>query len=94
MASFTVRVEMQNADWDDYESLHKKMAAKKYYRQVEATSGTTYQLPDAEYVHSSTTKDEGKVADEVKAIADSVKKSSRVLVTKSAGRAIRGLKAI
>lgn len=94
MASFTVRVEMQNADWDDYESLHKKMAAKKYYRQVEATSGKTYQLPDAEYVHTCSTKDESAVADEVKAVADSVKKSSRVLVTKSSGRAIRGLKVI
>ncbi|MCE9887881.1 DUF2622 domain-containing protein [Kluyvera intermedia] len=94
MASFTVRVEMQNADWDDYENLHKKMAAKKYYREIEATSGTTYQLPDAEYTHTSSTKDESAVADEVKAIADSVRKSSRVLVTKSAGRSIRGLKVV
>lgn len=94
MSVFTVRVEMQNADRDDYDTLHKKMATKGYSREVTASSGTTYQLPDAEYTYTNSTKDEAQVADEVKAIANSVKSNSRILVTKSSGRAIRGLKIV
>ncbi|WP_017346152.1 type V toxin-antitoxin system endoribonuclease antitoxin GhoS [Pantoea sp. A4] len=94
MATFTVRVELHNADYDDYELLHKKMNAKGYKRTVTASSGTEHHLPDAEYTFESSSKDESAVADEVKAIADSVKNGSGVLVTKSAGRAIRGLKVV
>ncbi|EMR8965805.1 DUF2622 domain-containing protein [Yersinia enterocolitica] len=94
MSRFTVRIELHNADSDEYESLHEKMEAKGYSREITATSGKTYRLPDAEYTYSSSTKDEGAVADDVQSIANSVKAKSGVMVTKSAGSAIRGLKTI
>lgn len=94
MSVFTVRVELHNADSDDYEKLHKKMESKSYSREVTGTSGTTYHLPDAEYTYSSKSKDENDIVREVKSIADSVKLKSGILVTKSAGRAIRGLKEV
>ena len=94
MATFTVRVELHKADSDDYETLHEKMEAKGYSREVTGSSGVEYQLPDAEYTCSHSSKDESAIADEVQAIANSIKSRSGVVVTKSAGRAIRGLKTI
>lgn len=85
MADFTVRVELHNADSDDYDSLHEKMEAKGYSRQISA-NGTKYQLPTAEYC---CTKDlsASEVRDAVLDIAKKVKPSPDVLVTKSDGRA-------
>lgn len=94
MSIFTIRVELHNADSDDYEKLHEKMENKGYLREVTGSSGTTYHLPDAEYTYSSTSKDETDIADEVQSIANSVKSKSGIIVTKSAGRAIRGLKEV
>lgn len=85
MADFTVRVELHNADSEDYDALHEKMEAKGYSRQI-STNGKTFQLPTAEYVCTKevSTVD---VRDEVLAIAKKVKPSPDVLVTKSDGRA-------
>jgi hypothetical protein len=50
MASFLVRVELHDADWDDYETLHSQMAARGFSREIAGTDGRAYQLPTAEYV--------------------------------------------
>ncbi|HDL6856602.1 TPA: DUF2622 domain-containing protein [Yersinia enterocolitica] len=94
MARFTVRIELHNADSDDYELLHEKMEAKGFKREITASSGTTYHLPNAEYIYESSSDNESDVADKAKKIADSIKNKSGVLVTKSAGRSMRGLKAV
>ncbi|MEM5024532.1 hypothetical protein WJT80_09275 [Enterobacter roggenkampii] len=85
MAKFTVRVELHDADSNDYENLHEKMAAKGYSREITA-DGKTYQLPTAEYV-SEKNLDVTAVRDEVKKIAKAVKPAPDVLVTESDGRA-------
>ncbi|QIP56860.1 hypothetical protein [Hafnia alvei] len=88
MAKFTVRVELHKADSEDYESLHEKMEAKGYKREVKGSDGKMYQLPNAEYVCDKE-KTPSQVRDEVRAISESVKRNPSVLVTESAGRAWR-----
>lgn len=85
MPDFTVRVEIKDADGEDYQKLHERMEAKGYSREITGDSGQVYKLPDAEYqaTKNLTTHD---VREEVRAIAGSVKTDIRVLVTKSNGR--------
>lgn len=85
MSDFTVRVELHNADADDYETLHEKMNAKGYQKEI-TTDGKTYKLPNAEYVCSKDLST-SEIRDDVLRIANSVKPKSDVLVTKSSGRA-------
>ncbi|ENG0954564.1 hypothetical protein ABSL26_004412 [Yersinia enterocolitica] len=85
MADFTIRVELHDADSDDYETLHEKMNAKGYKKEI-STEGKTYKLPTAEYVCSKDLST-SEIRDDVLRIANSVKPKSDVLVTKSAGRA-------
>ena len=94
MAKFTVRVELHNADSSDYTALHEKMELNNFSREITASSGTTYHLPEAEYDYSSSTEDESDVANKARKIADSIKAKSGIFVTKSAGRAMRGLKEV
>ncbi|EOC9629683.1 hypothetical protein [Enterobacter ludwigii] len=85
MSNFTIRVELHNADSDDYDVLHKNMEAKGYSREITA-NGKTYQLPSAEYVCTKNLT-ATEIRDEVLNIAKKVKPSPDVLVTKSDGRA-------
>ncbi|MFZ5272565.1 hypothetical protein [Enterobacter asburiae] len=84
MADYTVRVELRDANSEDYELLHEKMGAKGYSREIQGDSGEYFQLPPAEYV---ATKDLTaiQVREEVRAIANSIK-NNRILVTQSEGR--------
>lgn len=85
MAEFTVRVELHKADSEDYESLHEKMAAKGYKREVKGSNGKMYQLPNAEYVCDKE-KTSSQIRDEVAVISGSVKSNPSVLVTESIRR--------
>lgn len=85
MAKFTVRVELHDANSEDYDNLHKKMEAKGYSREI-SSNGKTYQLPSAEYICEKNLEVTA-VRDEVKEIAKSVKPAPNILVTKSDGRA-------
>ena len=49
MAQFTVRVELHDAQWADYDVLHAAMAQQGFSRLIMADDGRTYQLPWAEY---------------------------------------------
>lgn len=87
MASFTTRVVLYDADWDDYtQVLHPAMAKHGFKRTVTSDDGQTYDLPDAEYnfVGDLTRKD---VLERAKAAAAMTKKKYSILVTESAGRA-------
>ncbi|WP_025123842.1 MULTISPECIES: hypothetical protein [unclassified Serratia (in: enterobacteria)] len=90
MTSFTVRVELHNADSEDYEDLHKKMKAIGFNRTIQSGDGIRYQLPDAEYDYSGNVS-RSAVLDKAYDAAKSVKKNPAVLVTESAGRTWRGL---
>lgn len=44
MSDFTIRVELHNADSDDYEALHEKMNAKGYKKEI-TTDGKPTNYP-------------------------------------------------
>lgn len=90
MTNFTVRVELHDADSDDYTDLHKKMEAKGFKRTILNGDGTKYQLPTAEYSYSGDMK-RSEVLNKAFEVAKTVKKNPSVLVTESAGRTWRGL---
>jgi hypothetical protein len=89
MARFTVRVELHNADWDDYVSLHKKMAGQGLTDTIDVTNGKV-KMPPAEYNYEGNATKEDVLA-KAKAAASSVVTSYAVLVTESAGRTWHGL---
>ncbi|QIF97645.1 DUF2622 domain-containing protein [Proteus terrae] len=49
MANFIVRIELYNADYDDYESLHQKMEGIRFYRKIKYPNGKEYDLPNGTY---------------------------------------------
>lgn len=49
MSGFSTRVELHNASWSHYETLHGSMAVQGFKRTIKADNGVTYQLPTAEY---------------------------------------------
>jgi hypothetical protein len=49
MAAFNTRVELHDANYQDYLNLHSCMAHEGYRNTIRADDGTTYQLPPAEY---------------------------------------------
>jgi hypothetical protein len=90
MSSFTTRVELHQANYQDYENLHAAMSAAGFSRLITSDDGVTYHLPTAEYDRSGNfTKSE--VLAQAKAAANSTRKSNAVLVTESAGRTWNGL---
>jgi hypothetical protein len=49
MARFITRVELHDADYDDYETLHSAMEAEGFERTITSGDDVTYHLPTAEY---------------------------------------------
>lgn len=86
MPSFTTRVVLHDADWDDYtDVLHPAMAKQGFKRTITNSDGKTYDLPDAEYnLIGELTRQQ--VLDRAKAAAAMTKKKYSVLVTESNGR--------
>jgi hypothetical protein len=92
MVKFPVRIELfGNADEDDYENLHGKMKAKKYFRVIQGGSGAWYHLPSATYDHA-TNSSASTVSGEVWTIAKAVWNDPGVLVTEANGRSWQGLR--
>ncbi|WP_271618643.1 hypothetical protein [Bradyrhizobium sp. CCBAU 51745] len=92
MASFTTRVELHDADWSDYDLLHKKMAVQGFSRVITSDDGKRYQLPPAEYNFDGSAS-RADVLAKAKTAAAQVKTSYAVIVTESAGRTWSGLDA-
>ena len=93
MANFTVRVELHQATWDDYETLHAAMEAKGFSRQITSNDGKTYQLPLAEYNGTGNLNAE-RVRDIARAAANSTGKHNAVLVSETPARAWIGLEQV
>ncbi|NHB94775.1 type V toxin-antitoxin system endoribonuclease antitoxin GhoS [Photorhabdus cinerea] len=91
MANFIVRIELHDADSDDYDSLHKKMEAKGFSKTITSDEGITYKLPDAEYEYESN-ETASDVLQKAYSIAESVRKKPSVLVTESEVIHWKGLK--
>ncbi len=93
MAQFTTRVELHNADWNDYVNLHAAMKQRGFSQTIRSDDGKIYQLPPAEYDYSGNSL-RADVLNKAKAAAGSVKPSYAVLVTESNGRTWAGFKQI
>jgi len=90
MSRFFVRIELPEPPEADYDELHEKMEAARYYRTVETTSGSR-QLPHATYTCSADTWTKDQVLDEAYKIASQVHGNLRVIVIESAGWTTKGL---
>ena len=90
MPRFFVRVELPEPPKADYDELHEKMEAARYYRTVETTNGRR-QLPHATYTCSADTWTTDQVLDEAFKIAREVHENPRVIVIESAGWTSKGL---
>jgi len=90
MSQFTVRVELHEAQWADYETLHAAMARQGFSRQIKSDEGRTYDLPWAEYDGSGNLTSTQVLNIAQNAAATTGKKNS-VLVTEAKSRAWSGL---
>ena len=68
MPSFTTRVELHQATYEDYENLHAAMERVGFSRTIKSGDGITYHLPTAEYDKSSNFT-RAQILDQAKAAA-------------------------
>lgn len=94
MASFTVRVELHDADWDDYERLHSYMEKEGFKRTITSGDNRTYHLPTAEYNLQNVNVQRSDVLQTAKRAAAKTNKKFAVLVTESSGRTWDGLEEV
>ena len=90
MANFTVRIELHDATWDDYNVLHAAMEKKGFSRLITANNGVTYRLPWAEYNATGNLMCT-QVRDIAQEAAAQTGKRNAVFVTEAVGRAWSGL---
>lgn len=88
--TFTVRVELHGAEWEDYDALRVEMETEGFASLVRGTGGTAYELPAGEYAFSGEETREQVLA-RARRAADRTAFSVAILVTESAGRAWWGL---
>jgi hypothetical protein len=90
MARFTVRIELHDAQWADYDTLHAAMERQGFSRLITADDGQRYQLPWAEYDGTAniTSMDILGIA---QSAANSTGKRNSILVTEAKSRAWSGL---
>ncbi len=85
MAQFTTRVELHDATWSDYNTLHAQMDNRGFSRKIKSDDGIWYHLPTAEYDFNGE-KTLSDVLALAKAAATTTGKKYAVLVTESKGR--------
>jgi len=82
MSQFTVRVELHEAKWEDYERLHAEMEGKGFSRLIKGDNGKTYHLPWAEYDGTGNLTN-SQVRDIARTAANSTGKRNAILVTEA-----------
>jgi len=92
MAQFTVRVELHDAQWTDYDTLHAAMERHGFSRLITADDGRTYQLPWAEY-NASGNLTSMQVLGIAQNAANTTGRKNSVLVTEAKTRAWSSLPA-
>jgi hypothetical protein len=90
MARFTVRIELHEAQWADYDALHAAMERQGFSRTITSDEGLAYQLPWAEY-NGVANLTSSQIRDIAKNVADTTRKRNSVLVTEANARAWSGL---
>jgi hypothetical protein len=94
MTSYTVRVELHDADEDDYSNLHAAMEDEGFVRYITGSDGSKDRLPTAEYNLPSTDLTRADILKRAKEAANTAKPNPTpwIIVTESAGRSWSGLK--
>jgi hypothetical protein len=90
VARFTIRIELHDASWDDYEDMYGHLEKQRIVDIIASEDGARYKLPPAEYYYEGNVT-RAQVLEMAKASASKVAKSFAVLVTESAGRSWHGL---
>ena len=90
MAQFTVRIELHDAQWPDYDAFHAAMERQGFSRLISGDDGRTYQLPWAEY-DGAANLTSMQVLGAAQTAANSTGKKNSVLVTEAKNRAWSGL---
>jgi hypothetical protein len=90
MSSFTTRVELHKATYDDYETLHSAMQAEGFSRLIYASDGNYYHLPTAEYDRSGELTTQ-QVLQAAQRAAARTGRTSAILVTEAKSRTFSGL---
>jgi hypothetical protein len=93
MANFTVRVELHQATYADYEALHAAMEGQGFSRLITADNGQTYHMPWAEY-NGSGNLSSTQVRDIARSAANTTGKNNAIFVTESVSRAWIGLETV
>jgi hypothetical protein len=93
MAIFYTRIELHDAEWSDYETLHEQMANQGFTQTITADSGMVYQLPPAEY-RIDVDVNKSDILERAKLAAKTTKKKHGIFIIKSAGTLFTGLESI
>jgi hypothetical protein len=90
VANFQIRVVLQDASWDHYQTLHAAMTHQGFSRTIQSADGVTYQLPDAEYRIAGAFTLEA-IGERVKAAASTVGRRYSWLANETTGARWAGL---
>jgi hypothetical protein len=90
MANFTVRVELHQAEWSDYEKLHAAMEGQGFSRLISSDDGRRFHLPWAEYNGKGNLTSQ-QVLGIAQTAANTTGKANSILVTEANARAWAGL---
>lgn len=93
MASFTVRIVLYDANWDDYKRLYEEMGKEGFTDEISSDDGITYEMPDGEYIISGTLTRSDVLA-KAKSAASKTGRKYAVFVTQSSGQTWYGLKKV
>ncbi len=93
MSSYTIRVELHDANWQQYVDMARDLATKGITDVIVADNGTSYKLPPAEYnyVGSASADD---VLEAAKASAAETGRRYAVFVTEATRRTWIGLEVL
>ncbi|MEQ5666186.1 DUF2622 domain-containing protein [Providencia alcalifaciens] len=76
MANYIIRIEIYDADYNQYETLHNKMKALGFFRQITFSNKKNYDLPSGTYF--------GKSGFSTSTILSNVKQATKGLSSKDA----------
>jgi hypothetical protein len=81
---YITRVELKNANWQDYEKLHEAMAEEGFDKTITGGTGVEYHLIDGEYFYENANDLKSRdVLNKAEVAIQKTKKNFRVFVTKA-----------
>ena len=93
MDRYTIRVELHDADEEDYEKLHGAMEEGRFTHTIVAKDGTTYKLPSAEYNYEGEIEI-GEVREKAKSAAATTNRKYAILISQITSRLWFGLEEV